>query len=149
LSHAIITPGQPAWLDALDHAIVDLKPDSVKGYSIGDNHHQELSRHPWHLDDEPVVYPAYERLVKGGLVNVCLHKGLFSTSLDEKYPDLRPYCDVRDVGKAAKDWPQLNSSFIRAPIGCRSMRRRRWPRSTKPGASTGSPTWPTSRPSTG
>src|ERR1044071_1649517 len=47
-------------------------------------------------------------MAKAGVVNVCIHKGLFPPSLDQKYPHLRPYCDVRDVGKAAKDWPQLN-----------------------------------------
>ena len=108
LSHAIFTPGQPGWLDALDRALADLKPDSMKGYTIGDNTNKDLSRHPWRLDDDKLVYPAYERMAKAGVVNVCIHKGLFPPSLDQKYPNLRPYCDVRDVGKAAKDWPQLN-----------------------------------------
>jgi len=108
LSHAIFTPGQPGWMEALERALVDLKPDSMKGYTIGDNTNKDLSRHPWRLDDEKLLYPAYERMVKAGTVNVCIHKGLFPPSLDQKYPNLRPYCDVRDVGKAAKDWPQLN-----------------------------------------
>ena len=108
LSHAIFTPGQPGWMDALDRALADLKPDSMKGYTIGDNTNKDLSRHPWRLDDDKLVYPAYEKMAKAGVVNVCIHKGLFPPSLDQKYPSLRPYCDVRDVGKAAKDWPQLN-----------------------------------------
>src|SRR5262249_26938462 len=113
LSHAIFTPGQPGWMEALDRALVDLKPDSMKGYTIGDNTNKDLSRHPWRLDDEKLLYPAYERMAKAGIVNVCIHKGLFPPSLDQKYPNLRPYCDVRDVGKAAKDWPQL--TFIISP----------------------------------
>ncbi len=108
LAHAIFTPGQPGWMEALDHALVDLKPDSMKGYTIGDNTNKDLSRYPWRLDDEKLLYPAYEKMVKAGVVNVCIHKGLFPPSLDQKYPNLRPYCDVRDVGKAAKDWPRLN-----------------------------------------
>jgi uncharacterized protein len=108
LAHAIITPGQPGWMDALDHALTQLKPDSVKGYTIGDNTNKDLSRHPWRLDDEKLLYPAYEKMLKAGIVNVCIHKGLFPPSLDQRYPNLLPYCDVRDVGKAAKDWPQLN-----------------------------------------
>jgi predicted TIM-barrel fold metal-dependent hydrolase len=80
----------------------------MKGYTIGDNTNKDLSRHPWRLDDEKLLYPAYEKMAKAGVVNVCIHKGLFPPSLDQKYPNLRPYCDVRDVGKAAKDWPQLN-----------------------------------------
>ena len=37
-----------------------------------------------------------------------MHKGLFPPSVERQYPHLRAYCDVRDVGKAAKDWPMLN-----------------------------------------
>ncbi len=108
LAHAIFTPGQPGWMEALDHALVDLKPDSMKGYTIGDNTNKDLSHYPWRLDDEKLVYPAYEKMLKAGVVNVCIHKGLFPPSLDQKYPNLRPFCDVRDVAKAAKDWPRLN-----------------------------------------
>jgi predicted TIM-barrel fold metal-dependent hydrolase len=108
LSHAIITPGQPGWLEDLDRALSELKPDSLKGYTVGDNTHKDSSHYPWRMDDEKVVYPCYERALKAGVVNICVHKGLFPPSLDSKYPNLRPYCDVRDVGKAAKDWPGLN-----------------------------------------
>ena len=108
LTHAIFTPGQPGWMEALERALVDLKPDSMKGYTIGDNSNKDQSRHPWRLDDEQLLYPAYEKMAKAGVVNVCIHKGLFPPSLDQRYPSLRAHCDVRDVGKAAKDWPQLN-----------------------------------------
>jgi uncharacterized protein len=46
--------------------------------------------------------------VKHGIKNICVHKGLFPTSIEERFPHLLAYSDVRDVGKAAKDWPQLN-----------------------------------------
>ena len=108
LSHAIFTPGQPGWLDAVDRAIDELKPDSFKGYTIGDNTHKDLSKYPWRMDDEQVVYKAYERFARAGLVNVCVHKGLFPPSAEQKFPQLLAHADVRDVGKAAKDWPQLN-----------------------------------------
>jgi len=108
LSHAIVTPGYPGWLEEVDRAIAQLKPDAFKGYTIGDNTNKDLSRHPWRMDDDKLVYPFYERAQKAGLVNICVHKGLFPPSLDAKFPNLRPYCDVRDVGKAAKDWPGLN-----------------------------------------
>jgi hypothetical protein len=39
---------------------------------------------------------------------VCIHKGLFPPSVEKQFPHLLQYSDVRDVGKAAKDWPQLN-----------------------------------------
>ena len=37
-----------------------------------------------------------------------MHKGLFPPSTTRQYPQLAEYADVRDVGKAARDWPQLN-----------------------------------------
>ncbi|MDB5728953.1 MAG: amidohydrolase [Noviherbaspirillum sp.] len=107
-SHAIFTPGYPGWMEQIDHALAELKPDSMKGYTIGDNTHKELSKHPWRLDDEKLVYPAYEKFLKAGIRNVCIHKGLFPPSVEKQYPHLLAYSDVRDVGKAAKDWPQLN-----------------------------------------
>ncbi len=108
MSHAIFTPGYPGWMEQVEHAITELKPDSMKGYTIGDNTHKELSKHPWRLDDEKLVYPAYERFLKAGLKNVCVHKGLFPPSVEKQYPHLLQYSDVRDVARAAKDWPQLN-----------------------------------------
>ena len=108
LSHAIFTPGYPGWMEQVDRALAELKPDSMKGYTIGDNTHKELSKHPWRLDDEKLVYPAYEKFLKAGVRNVCVHKGLFPPSVEAKFPHLLAYSDVRDVAQAARDWPQLN-----------------------------------------
>ena len=108
LSHAIFTPGQPGWLDEVDRALAEDRPDSFKGYTIGDNTHKDLSRFPWRLDDEKLLYPFYEKVLRAGIINICVHKGLFPPSVERQYPHLRDYCDVRDVGKAARDWPRLN-----------------------------------------
>ena len=107
LAHAIFTPGAPGWLDDLDAAI-ELKPDSVKGYTVGDNTHKETSAYPWRMDDETVMYPGYERMLAAGVTTVCVHKGLWGRATAERFPHLSPYADVRDVAKAARDWPQLN-----------------------------------------
>lgn len=106
LTHAIITPGAPGWLDQLDAAL-DLKPDSLKGYTVGDNTHKELARHPWRMDSDD-TYRGYEKAVKAGIRNICVHKGLWGRGLDAKFPALAPFARVDDVAKAAKDWPQLN-----------------------------------------
>jgi uncharacterized protein len=108
LAHYTITPGWDRWLEGIDRAVAEYKPDSWKGYTIGDNTHKDLARHPWRLDDEKLVYPAYEKFVKSGIRNVCIHKGLFAPSVEQQFPNLRPYVDASDVGQAAKDWPQLN-----------------------------------------
>jgi hypothetical protein len=107
LSHAIFTPGTPGWLEDLDRALA-LKPDSVKGYTIGDVLSPNTSRHPWRMDDEKVTYRAYEKFEKAGIKNVCVHKGLFPPSAEQAVPKLLRYTDVSDVAKAAKDWPRLN-----------------------------------------
>jgi len=106
MTHAIITPGAPGWLDNLDAALA-LKPDSIKGYTVGDNTHKELARYPWRMDSDD-TYKGYEKAAKAGIKNVCVHKGLWGRQLDERFPRLAPYARVDDVAKAAKDWPQLN-----------------------------------------
>ncbi len=60
------------------------------------------------MDDEKLVYPAYAKFQKAGLKNVCVHKGLFPPSVEKQFPHLLEYSAVGDVGKAAKDWPQMN-----------------------------------------
>ena len=59
-AHAIFTPGQPGWLDKLDAGLA-LKPEFVKGYTVGDNTHKDISRYPWRMDDEKVAYRATRR----------------------------------------------------------------------------------------
>jgi predicted TIM-barrel fold metal-dependent hydrolase len=115
-AHAIFTPGWPGWLDKVDEENERLRPDAWKGYTIGDNTNKHLSKFPFRLDDEKLMYPFYEKLVKAmakhpdrpGLGNVCIHKGLFPPSVEAQYPHLLGYCNVNDVGKAARDWPMLN-----------------------------------------
>ena len=115
-SHAIFTPKWDGWLDKAEEEMERLRPDSWKGYTIGDNTNKHLSKFPFRLDDEKVMYPFYERVVKWmakyperpGLKNICIHKGLFPPSVEANFPHLLGYCNVADVGKAAKDWPQLN-----------------------------------------
>jgi predicted TIM-barrel fold metal-dependent hydrolase len=60
------------------------------------------------MDDEKVAYLGYEMFLKSRIRNVAVHKGLFSQSDQQKYPQLMEFAKVDDVGKAAKDWPQLN-----------------------------------------
>ncbi len=108
LSHAIFTPGQPGWLERVDRELEVLKPDSWKGYTVGDNTNKQLSRHPWRMDDEKLAYPFYEKILKAGTNIVCVHKGLYPPSTERDFPHLTPYAKVDDVGRAAKDWPQIN-----------------------------------------
>jgi len=106
MTHAIITPETPGWLDDLDAAL-ELKPDALKGYTVGDNTHKEMACHPWRMDSDE-TYRGYEKAVAAGIRNICVHKGLWGRTMDERFPILAPYARVEDVAQAAKDWPQLN-----------------------------------------
>jgi hypothetical protein len=106
LAHTIITPKQPGWMDEVDMAISTYKPDSWKGYTIGDP--LAPSKFPWRLDDEALMYPFYEKAVKAGITTVCVHKGLLPPDYEKSFADVCKFATADDVGKAAKDWPQIN-----------------------------------------
>jgi uncharacterized protein len=108
MSHLIFTPGVPGALKRFERELAELKPDSIKGYTIGDNTNKPMAKWPWRMDDEKLAYPYYERAQTAGIKNVCVHKGLFPPSTEKQYPELLKFCNVDDVAKAAKDWPQLN-----------------------------------------
>ena len=106
LRHAIFEPGKDGWLDEVDRVIEKDRPDSWKGYTVGDP--LMPSKYPYRLDDEKLMYPFYERTLKAGLRNVCIHKGLLPSNYEESFRDTWRYATVEDVAKAAKDWPELN-----------------------------------------
>ena len=107
-AHAIFTPGQPGWLEKIDAAL-ELKPESMKGYTIGDNTHKEISRYPWRMDDEKVAYLGYEKIRQGRRQERLRPQGPVSRRRSTgSSPICAPSPTSRDVGKAAKDWPQLN-----------------------------------------
>jgi hypothetical protein len=107
LGHAVVTPGQPGWMDAVDVAIDRLHPDSWKLYTIGDPR-SPTSKYPFRLDDEKLLYPFYEKAVRAGIRTICIHKGLMPEDYEQSRAGLWQYNTAWDIGKAAKDWPQLN-----------------------------------------
>jgi predicted TIM-barrel fold metal-dependent hydrolase len=107
LGHAVITPGQDGWMNAVDVAIDKLHPDSWKTYTIGDPLSAK-TKYPWRLDDEKLVYPFYEKAVKSGIQTICVHKGLMPADYEQSWANVWQYNTAWDIGKAAKDWPQLN-----------------------------------------
>lgn len=117
LTHAVLGPGQDGWLDEVDRAHEELKPDGWKGYTVGEPFSPSHKR--YRLDDEALMYPAYERMAKAGVRNVCIHKGLLPADADEVMPGAEPFARVDDVGRAARDWPQLN--FVIYHAGYRTI----------------------------
>jgi predicted TIM-barrel fold metal-dependent hydrolase len=104
LCHAVFRPGQPGWLDELDRCVAELRPDSWKGYTVGDP--LSPSEWPWRLDDEKLVYPAYARMAKAGVRTVCIHKGLIPPDYERSFRHWR-HAMVDDLARAARDWPAL------------------------------------------
>ena len=108
LGHGIVTPGTPGWFEEITRVMDQLKPDSIKGYTIGDPIYQTKKKTNWRMDDEKLVYPLYEAMLKRGINTICVHKGLMPADYMTSWADMWQYATVWDVGKAAKDWPQIN-----------------------------------------
>jgi len=107
LGHFVFTPGQDGWMEEVDRAIAEVRPDAWKGYTIGDPL-SAATKHPWRLDDEKLVYPMYEKIVKAGINTICIHKGLMPADYEKSWPGVWEHQTPRDIVKAAKDWPQIN-----------------------------------------
>jgi hypothetical protein len=116
LAHAVFTPKKPGWMDEVDRAIARLKPDSWKGYTIGDPLFPSRLGSYWRLDDDTVAYPFYEKIVKAGITTVCIHKGLLPADYEKSWPGVWEYATVNDLGKAARDWPQINFVIYHAAL---------------------------------
>jgi predicted TIM-barrel fold metal-dependent hydrolase len=123
LGHAVFTPKKNGWMNEVDRAIAELKPDSWKGYTIGDPLFPSKLGSFWRLDDEKLMYPFYEKISKTGINTICIHKGLLPADYEKSWPQVWEYATVADLGKAAKDWPKLNfviyhgalRAFLEAP----------------------------------
>ena len=106
LGHTIITPKYPNWMDEVDRGIESLHPVSWKSYTIGDPFGP--SKYAWRLDDEKLMYPFYEKAIKSGINTICIHKGLMPRDYEKAFAGTWESATVRDLGKAAKDWPGMN-----------------------------------------
>jgi len=108
LFHSLFTPRQQGWMDEVDRCIATVKPNSWKGYTIGDPLSPQTTKYPWRLDDEKLVYPFYEKAVKAGITTICIHKGLLPREYESAIPGgAWKFANVDDLPKAAKDWPQI------------------------------------------
>ena len=108
LCHSVFTPKKANWMDEVDRCIATVKPDSWKGYTIGDPLFPSKQQSYWRLDDDKLMYPFYEKISKAGITTVCIHKGLLPADYEKSWPGVWEYNTVWDVGKAAKDWPKIN-----------------------------------------
>src|SRR5207237_2087896 len=107
LGHAVFTPKKAGWMDEVDRCIASVKPDSWKGYTVGDPLSPSKLGTYWRLDDEKLMYPFYEKIVKSGITTVCIHKGLLPLDYEKSWPGVWEYTTVWDVGQAAKAGRQV------------------------------------------
>lgn len=98
LSHGLLRPNLgKAELDEMERQVKNLRISAWKCYTGA-----ELGERPWFLDEEKVAYPFWERTLKLGIRNVCVHKGLPLGLFNEKA------CTPNDVERAALAFPKLN-----------------------------------------
>jgi predicted TIM-barrel fold metal-dependent hydrolase len=116
LAHSVFTPKRRGWLEEVDRCISEIKPDSWKGYTIGDPLFPSKFATEWRLDDERLMYPMYEKIVKAGITTVCIHKGILPADYEKSWPGIWQYNTTWDIGKAAKDWPQINFVIYHAAL---------------------------------
>jgi uncharacterized protein len=116
LAHSLFTPKKQGWMEEVDRAIATLKPDSWKGYTIGDPLFPSKLQSYWWLDDEKLVYPFYEKAAKANINTICIHKGLLPADYETSWPGAWEYATVKDVPKAAKDWPKINFVMYHAAL---------------------------------
>jgi predicted TIM-barrel fold metal-dependent hydrolase len=63
------------------------------------------------------MYPFYEKAVRSGITNICIHKGLLPKDFETSIPGgAWKYANCDDIPKAAKDWPQINFIIYHAAL---------------------------------
>jgi hypothetical protein len=89
LSHAIFTPAiRAGWTRS---TAPSRRSSPIRGRATRRRQHQQEPGDPsWRMDDEKLVYPFYEKLLKAGYDIVCVHKGLYPPSVAERFPISRP-----------------------------------------------------------
>ena len=111
LGHAIIRPGKPDWIaEQVIKAIEAPKskrPDSWKGYTIGDPF-QAAPSACWRLDDDKLMGEFYDRILKAGITTVCIHKGILPPDYATRFANIWDHATVWDVAQAARAWPRIN-----------------------------------------
>jgi len=98
LSHGLLRPnlGKPE-LEEMERQVKKLNISAWKCYTGAD-----LGERSWFLDDAKVAYPFWEKTLKLGVRNVCVHKGLPLGFFNERA------CTPFDLEQAARDFPQIN-----------------------------------------
>ncbi len=146
LAHFTFTPGWDGWLDKVDEAIEKYKPDSWKGYSVGDNTHKELDGHPVarrrRKADVPVLRKDLEDRASATSASTrgCSRRRSRRNSRASSPMPMSAISARRPrIGRSS-----IFSSITRPIAGSAPTRPTRWPNSTRPAAARGPATSPRS-----
>lgn len=101
LSHGLVGPYWPNFLEEIERQATVLKVDAWKCYT-GVPNLKDGSEYTWTMDDEALIYPFYEKIKQLGITTVCVHKGLPLPGSDIK--GTHP----ADMKKAALDHPEID-----------------------------------------
>jgi predicted TIM-barrel fold metal-dependent hydrolase len=98
LAHGLLRPnlGKPE-LEEMERQVQKLRISAWKCYTGA-----ELGERSWRMDDKAVAYPFWERTLRLGVRNVCVHKGLPLGLFNERA------CRPDDLERAALDFPNIN-----------------------------------------
>ena len=117
LGHAVITPNKGPWMAEVDRCIAQVRPDSWKGYTVGDPLSPSKLGTFWRLDDEKLMYPFYEKAVKAGINTICIHKGLLPADYQKSWPQRMAVQHRLGRGEGGKGLAadELRDLSLRAP----------------------------------
>ena len=133
-------PGMPGWLeDGRPRHRASSSPTRSRATRSATTPTSSSRKHPWRMDDEKLLYPFYEKLVKAGLVNVCVHKGLFPPSTTKQFPHLLAVRRRARRGQGGEGLAaaQLHHLPLGVPLHRRRVQATAGRSSSRPGASTG------------
>jgi hypothetical protein len=143
-SHAIFMPGMPGWLDKVDRDLELLQARLVQGLHRGRQHQQAPGAASLASGRREAALPVLREAGQGEQdapqSGQCVRaQGPVPAAVTQRFPHLVKYADVRDVAKAAKDWPQLNFIIYHSgyPIRLGTRERVAGSSSKRPAASTG------------
>ena len=95
-------------MEEVERCIEVNHPTSWMGYP-------RTSKIQWRLDDENLMYPFFEKIVKSGITTVGVAKGL-PLGYEKSLPSDWKYATVEDVPQTAKDWPQISFVIYHAAL---------------------------------
>jgi hypothetical protein len=103
-------PGHAGWFEEINRVMTDLKPDSIKGYTIGDPIYQTKKKTNWRMDDEKARLSTVRSHAQERHQHHLHPQGPDAGRLHDLVGDMWQYATVWDVGKAPKTGRRSTSS---------------------------------------